>query len=54
MAASKRPTLVQWLAASTIRPNQLDHHGSVPLVLPLRTLTGAGSMEVVRMRHDAT
>ncbi|MFJ6887837.1 NACHT domain-containing NTPase [Streptomyces sp. M54] len=43
VAGSGKTTLVQWLAVSTTRPNQLDLFGLVPFVLPLRTLTRGGA-----------
>ncbi|MFD4996791.1 NACHT domain-containing protein [Streptomyces buecherae] len=43
VAGSGKTTLVQWLAISTTRPNQLDLFGLVPFVLPLRTLTRGGA-----------
>ncbi|MFF9638506.1 NACHT domain-containing protein [Streptomyces bacillaris] len=43
VAGSGKTTLVQWLAVSTTRQNQLDLFGMVPFVLPLRTLTRGGA-----------
>ncbi|MFF8552467.1 NACHT domain-containing protein [Streptomyces sp. NPDC015501] len=43
VAGSGKTTLVQWLAVSTTRREQLDLYGLVPFVLPLRTLTRGGA-----------